>query len=89
MIDKVEEVIPDLVLTDLHMPGMDGMEALAHIRSNINTKVAAVPIAALTGDVKPGEKERCLALGMMGFLVKPFVEAQLVELVDSVFKKSS
>jgi len=89
MIDKVEQVIPDLVLTDLHMPGMDGMEAISHIRSNINTRVAAVPIAALTGDVKPGEKERCLALGMMGFLVKPFVEAQLVELVDSVFKKSS
>lgn len=88
MLDKVEHIIPDLVLTDLHMPGMDGMEALEHIRGNINTRVAAVPIAALTGDVKPGERERCLELGMMGFLVKPFVEAQLVELVDSVFIKS-
>ena len=68
------------------MPGMDGVEALTQLRGNANGRVARVPVIALTGNVKPGEKERCLEMGMSAFLAKPFREAQLVELVASILK---
>lgn len=86
MLKTAEEIIPDIILTDLHMPGMDGLEALAQLRGNANAKVARVPVIALTGNVKPGEKERCMEMGMSAFLAKPFREAQLVEMVASVLK---
>lgn len=88
MIKLVEEIVPDLVLTDLHMPGVDGIEALLQIRNSTKRNIAEVPIVALTGNVKPGEKERCLEMGMNGFLAKPFLEAQLIDLVSSVLYKN-
>lgn len=87
MIKLVEDIVPDLVLTDLHMPGVDGIEALLQIRNNPKRNIAEVPFVALTGNVKPGEKERCLEMGMNGFLAKPFMEAQLVEVVRLALKK--
>lgn len=86
MLKIAEDIIPDIILTDLHMPGMDGLEALAQLRGNANAKVAKIPVIALTGNVKPGEKERCIEMGMSAFLGKPFREAQLVEMVASVLK---
>jgi CheY-like chemotaxis protein len=88
MIKLVEEIVPDLVLTDLHMPGVDGIEALLQIRNNTKRNIAEVPIIALTGNVKQGEKERCLEMGMNGFLAKPYLEAQLIDIVSSVLNRN-
>ncbi len=88
MIKLVEEIVPDLVLTDLHMPGIDGIEALLQIRNNTKRNIAEVPIIALTGNVKQGEKERCLEMGMNGFLAKPYLEAQLIDIVSSVLNRN-
>lgn len=88
MIKLVEEIVPDLVLTDLHMPGVDGIEALLQIRNNTKRNIAEVPIIAVTGNVKQGEKERCLEMGMNGFLAKPYLEAQLIDIVSSVLNRN-
>jgi CheY-like chemotaxis protein/nitrogen-specific signal transduction histidine kinase len=88
MIKLVEEIVPDLVLTDLHMPGVDGIEALLQIRNYTKRNIAEVPIIALTGNVKQGEKERCLEMGMNGFLAKPYLEAQLIDIVSSVLNRN-
>lgn len=64
----------DLVLMDLHMPDMDGFQAAAAIRERETG--THVPILAVTADVSPGTRERCLEVGMDDYLSKPIeVEA--------------
>jgi len=64
---------PAIILMDVHMPGMDGLEAVQRIRTlEARRKVERTPVLALTAS--PGEDEcaRCLAAGMDGFVTKPF-----------------
>ncbi|MGE4061995.1 MAG: ATP-binding protein [Rhodospirillaceae bacterium] len=60
-----------LVLTDCHMPGMDGFGLTAAIRKAEETSGRRIPIVAITANVLQGEAERCLAAGMDDFLPKP------------------
>jgi PAS domain S-box-containing protein len=61
----------DLVLMDLHMPGVDGFEAARHIRRLAGGK-SAIPIVALSADAMAGVREKCLEAGIDDFLTKPF-----------------
>ncbi len=66
------------VFMDMQMPVMDGIEATKKIRElESRTAGARVPILALTANVMPGDRERCLAIGMDGFLSKPFKREEL------------
>ncbi len=60
----------DLVLMDLQMPVMDGAEAVQRLRSD--PRFDPLPILAMTANAMPGERERCLARGMQGYISKPF-----------------
>jgi CheY-like chemotaxis protein len=75
---------PALILLDLHMPGLGGLELLQEIR----TRAPAVPVAFLSGAAAPAEREACLAAGAFAFLRKPVAYADLVrglqDLVQSV-----
>lgn len=67
-----------LVLTDIHMPRMDGYQLTAAIRATEHANhLARTPIVAITANVSKGEAENCLALGMDTFLGKPLRIAQL------------
>jgi two-component system cell cycle response regulator DivK len=61
--------LPDLVLMDIRLPGMDGMAALEALRGDART--AAIPVVAVTASVMPEEKDRFVAAGFDGFIEKP------------------
>lgn len=61
---------PDLVLMDLHMPGLDGLQTTRAMRAG-SAWGAQVPIVAMTADGREESQRACLAAGMGGFLVKP------------------
>jgi CheY-like chemotaxis protein len=71
-LDFVEAEAPDLVILDMQMPLLDGMEALAQLRRSPNPRIANTPVISLSGLVAPGHRERCLAAGANGCLAKPF-----------------
>ena len=67
----------DIVLMDLHMPIMDGLQATQAIRALGHARRAAVPVVALTADVYAQTRERCEAAGVQGFLTKPVDTVEL------------
>jgi signal transduction histidine kinase/ActR/RegA family two-component response regulator len=70
----------DLVLMDVHMPGMDGLAAARAIRA-LPGPVAAIPIVALSADVLPEQIARCRAAGMDGHVAKPIRREDLIAAV--------
>ena len=60
----------DLILMDLRMPGMDGMEAITSLRQRADIK-AGLPVIVLTADAAAGLRERCMAAGADEVLFKP------------------
>ncbi len=76
----------DLLLTDIHMPGMDGIEASRAIRAGeARSGRARTPIVALTADALDAGKRTCMDAGMDGFLTKPVDPAELEEMFLMLF----
>jgi two-component system, sensor histidine kinase and response regulator len=74
----------DLVLMDIQMPEQDGLETTAMIRASEQASGTHLPIIALTAHTMPGDRERCLAAGMDGYVSKPIQPQDLFETIASV-----
>ena len=72
----------DLVLTDLHMPGLDGLEMTRRIRASVTVN-ANTPIIAVSGEAGAETRERCLAAGLDGLVEKPIEPAELFREIDA------
>ena len=70
---------PALVLMDVQLPGMDGIEALSRLRQDQRT--ASIPVLALTAQAMSGDRERFLEAGFDGYLAKPVDVRELIEAV--------
>ena len=73
---------PDVILMDLQMPMMDGLEATRRLRNHSDPQLAKVPILALTALAMPGDRERAVAAGVNEYIVKPVNPRNLVQMIE-------
>lgn len=66
---------PDLVLVDVNLPDIDGLEIAAYLKHDPDC--AHIPVVALTANVMHGDRERCLASGCDGYIAKPVAKLEL------------
>ncbi|MDQ0781425.1 response regulator [Chryseobacterium sp. W4I1] len=82
-VEKYQKESPDLILMDIQMPHLNGIEATKKIRAL--EKNIEIPIIALTAGSLPGEKEKCLQAGMSDFLTKPLLKQTLSDMIQKWF----
>jgi len=78
------KTLPDLILLDITMPIMDGIEMLRKLRADAAT--SGIPVIMLTAEGQKATAEEAMALGSRGYLMKPFTNDVLVEQVQKVVK---
>jgi two-component system cell cycle response regulator DivK len=86
-VSRARDALPDLVLMDLQLPGIDGHEALARLRSDDAT--AAIPVVALTAFAMQQDRDRAAAEGFDGYLEKPINVRQFPQQVRDHLKAAS
>ena len=79
---------PDVVILDMIMPEMDGLELTQKIRDQYPDKTAKMPILALTANTNPVDRDKCLAAGMSEVLHKPMDTLVLVRTVGQQVRRS-
>jgi CheY-like chemotaxis protein len=72
----------DVLITDMQMPDMDGFETAAAIRERERETGGHLPIIAMTAMAMKGDRERCLSLGMDGYISKPMQQHELFEVIE-------
>jgi CheY-like chemotaxis protein len=82
-----EETSPDIILMDIQMPAMDGLEATRRLRSN--PRFASTPIIALTALAMPGDRERCLEAGATEYMSKLVSLKGLVKAITNLYRAPS
>ncbi len=88
-LELLERTPVDLVLMDVQMPEMDGLQATAHIRAREQGTDRHLPIVALTAQALPGDREQCLNAGMDVYLTKPFQVHLLLQALEEAWNSAS
>jgi CheY-like chemotaxis protein/HPt (histidine-containing phosphotransfer) domain-containing protein len=83
-LDALERQTFDLVLMDVQMPILDGFEATAAIRAKEQQTNTHIPIIAMTAHAMTGDRERCLAAGMDGYVAKPIQPQALAQAIENI-----
>jgi len=84
---KVGEVRPDVILLDVMMPKMDGFETCRRLKSNPET--SSIPVIFLTAKAQQFEVKQGLAVGALGYLIKPFDSMTLHDEILALMEKSA
>lgn len=85
-LEKIKDVIPDLILLDVMMPGLSGLEVLSNIRENKNKKINEILIMMITAKSTIADIDAAVELGATSYIIKPFRPANLIEKVNALFK---
>ena len=84
-LEQAYEKKPDLILLDVMMPGLSGLEVLSTIRENKDKKISEVPIMMITAKSTIDDIDAAVELGASSYIVKPFRPANLAEKVQAIF----
>ena len=87
-VDCIKQRPFDVILMDVQMPTMDGLQATQMIRQLPNPSQAEIPIVAMTAHARREDRRKCLASGMDAYVAKPIDAAKLVQLVESVKRRT-
>ncbi|MBC7870144.1 MAG: response regulator [Chitinophagaceae bacterium] len=79
-LDAAAREVPDLILMDVNLPDIDGLEATARLKRTPN--LARIPVIALTANAMVGDREKALEAGCDGYLPKPISRTDLLSVVD-------
>ena len=79
--------LPDLILMDIQLPGMDGLQATALLKSDATTR--AIPVIALTALAMKGDEERIRSAGCDGYIAKPLAYKEFLSTIASQLSKTS
>ena len=83
-LDALQDDNFHVILMDVQMPGMDGLEAVAHIRKREKTSGAHIPVVALTAHAMTTDRQKCLDAGMDGYVSKPIDMNKLKREIEKV-----
>jgi two-component system cell cycle response regulator DivK len=75
-LEGIRESLPDLVLLDVSLPGMDGIAVLGHIRADDHLRT--LPVIALTAHAMHGDREKFLKAGFNDYVSKPIIDEQVL-----------
>ena len=88
VLDGLADDIPDLVLLDISLPGMDGTEVLEWVRSQ--DQLSSLPVIALTAHAMSGDREKYLEMGFDEYVTKPIVDEDvLMGAIERLLAKSA
>lgn len=79
-LEMVKSERPDLLLVDVNLPGMDGLEIATEVKKI--PELASIPIIALTANAMHGDRERCLAAGCDAYIAKPISRQELYNILN-------
>ncbi len=79
---KAAQIMPDLIVMDIRLPGIDGLEATRRLKSDPST--AGIPVVAVTAHAMPEDEARILAAGCQAYLAKPLRFAEFISVVRSL-----
>ncbi|MBN4079762.1 response regulator, partial [bacterium AH-315-C08] len=82
-----EAITPDLILMDIHLPGMDGLEAFKKLQALDKTE--GIPVLALTADAMDGDIKKAINMGFHSYITKPIDVPKFLEAVDKILVPSA
>lgn len=83
-LQAVQKESPDLVLIDINLPDIDGLEVTARIKAA--PTLSSIPVIALTANAMHGDRERCLAAGCSAYVPKPIAKRELLTTIANFVK---
>jgi len=86
-LELAQRYLPDAILLDIHLPGMDGYAVLKALQADPRTR--HIPVVALSADAMPIDVEKGLAAGILHYITKPFDIPKLLDIVNRVLSKKS
>lgn len=84
-VEYLRSQLPDLILLDIRMQGMNGYEVMEYLKKNPVT--AQIPVIFITADSAQERKDKAIAMGAVDFIGKPFEPQLLLDRIDAVWKE--
>ena len=88
-LEKIKATKPDLILLDVMMPGLSGLDVLSIIRDDKDKKINEIPIMIITAKSTIADIDIAVELGASSYIIKPFRPANLIEKVTAIFAEEA